>query len=357
MSAGEIKRPDPNDTGAGLAEAEFSLARIIAFISNDREQLRCTIHDRAKYNAKYKLREQPEVRGDAGHSRGSPPYPAGANEISSAQRTSAAPIPRPPPAKPGFDEAITVAPSPAQFRRRLGNVTLAAGLIMVALLGASRYRETLLRVVDTLKSEKSMPASRSAQNSAQSNADPAPTVPVATKRSALLPTNFGVYGVGDEKLFALNLLPSRAQDMRIALSPASATSKQPVLANGRVRFVVYLREAALSVQDRAEVRIIAKVARAISYDAVGKPIISTDSAWYIRNISFPYRLLPINENAEMFEIRPEDDKLELSPGRYGLVVKGQVYDFIIGGEMTDRRHCLERMTAANGMFVSECKNL
>jgi hypothetical protein len=164
MSAGEIKRPDPNDTDAGLAEAEFSLARIIAFISNDRDQLRRTIHDRAKYNAKYnakyKLREQPEARGDAGHSRRSPPCPAGANEMSSAQRT--APIPRPPPpAKPGFDDAITVVPSPAQFRRRLGNVTLAAGLIVIALLGANRYRETLLRVVDTLKSDKLMPASRS----------------------------------------------------------------------------------------------------------------------------------------------------------------------------------------------------
>jgi hypothetical protein len=337
MSAGEIKRPDPNDTDAGLAEAEFSLARIIAFISNDREQLRRTIHDRAKYNAKYnskyELREQPELRGDAGQSRRSPP------------------------AKPGFDEAITVAPSSARFRRRLGNVTLAAGLIVMAMLGANRYRETMLRGVDTPKIEKSMPASRSAQNPAQSNADPVSTVPVATTRSALLPTNFGVYGVGDEKLVALNLLPSRAQDLRIALSPAPATSNPPVLAHGRVRFVVYLREAALSVQDRAEVRIIAKVARAIAFDAAGKPVISTDDAWYIRNISFPYRLVPIEENAEMFEIRPEDDKLELSPGRYGLVVKAQVYDFIIGGEMMDRRHCLERMTAANGTFVSECKNL
>jgi hypothetical protein len=132
-------------------------------------------------------------------------------------------------------------------------------------------------------------------------------------------------------------------------------TKQPVLRDGNLKFIVYRREAALNIPERAEIRIIAKVAHSISYDAAGKPITTADEGWYIRNISFPYRVSPIKENAEMYEIQPESGGAALSPGRYGLVVKGQLYDFIVGGDVKDPRHCLERLTAANGTFVSECR--
>ncbi len=178
---------------------------------------------------------------------------------------------------------------------------------------------------------------------------------VAPAPSSLLPTSFGVYGVSDDKLFELNMLPSKAQDMRVAISPTVGISNQPKLPSGHVRFIVYRREAAQSIPERAEVRIIAKVVRAISFDAAGKQVTAADDGWYIRNISFPYRVAPIKENPEMFEIRAENDGAELSPGRYALVLKGQVYDFIIDGKTTDPKQCLERLTAANGTFVSECK--
>jgi hypothetical protein len=212
-----------------------------------------------------------------------------------------------------------------------------------------RYREAL--VAQIWKTDKPVSVASSAPTA------PEPAAPKPGASNPLLPTSFGVYAVSNDKLFELNLLPSKAADMRVAISPTTAITDQPVLASGRLKFVVYRREAALSIPERAEVRIIAKVTRAISFDAAGKPVNSADDGWYVRNISFPYRVAPVKENPEMFEIRAENDGTELSPGRYALVLKGQVYDFVVDGQVTDTRHCLERLVAANGTFVSECKKL
>jgi hypothetical protein len=41
-------------------------------------------------------------------------------------------------------------------------------------------------------------------------------------------------------------------------------------------------------------------------------------------------------------------------GRYGLVLKGQAYDFTVAGTITESVQCLERIRAAN--VYSDCKN-
>ncbi|MHC2335708.1 hypothetical protein [Bradyrhizobium sp. USDA 4454] len=56
----------------------------------------------------------------------------------------------------------------------------------------------------------------------------------------------------------------------------------------------------------------------------------------------------------MFEVRPRDDAA-LSPGRYALILKAQAYDLTVEGAVTDKRHCLQRKAAANGVFYSECE--
>jgi hypothetical protein len=56
----------------------------------------------------------------------------------------------------------------------------------------------------------------------------------------------------------------------------------------------------------------------------------------------------------MDEIASEDPEAELSSGRYALILKNQAYDFSIAGPLTDPRHCLERLTASNGTFFSQC---
>jgi hypothetical protein len=374
MSSGEIERVEPKgEDEVSSAEVEFALvlSRIIASVNSDPEQLRGTIYELARY----KLQEKLELTGNVEQKRKSLDALETAIqgvEAFSRKKEVISPLPqhqmlgnasfeRPSPelisrlerSTPRFDHGISVGPSTARrggqwtaIGRSIGVAAMLMGIIITI-----RYREAL--VAQIWKTDKPISVASSAPTA------PEPTAPKsgASNPSPLLPTSFGVYAVSSDKLFELNLLPSKAQDMRVAISPTVAITDQPVLANGRVKFIVYRREAALSIPERAEVRIIAKVTRAISFDAAGKPVNAADDGWYVRNISFPYRVSPIRENPEMFEIRAENDGAELSPGRYALVLKGQVYDFVVDGQVTDTRHCLERLAAANGTFVSECKKL
>lgn len=377
MSSGKVERAQPKDLEAGLTEVEFALvlSRIISSVTEDQEQLRHTIYDLARYKLKEQLRlagsaEQPQksinalevaIRGVEEFSQKKQEitparrYPSLEHAASGSERRSSQLISRSLSYTPQFDDVVTVVPSPVRNNEGRSTIVRMIGLIgiliaiLIAILSVLRYRETLL--VEISKINKPV----SVASSVPTVSEQALPRNVASAPSPLLPTSFGVYGVSDDKLFELNMLPSKAQDMRVSISATVGISNQPNLPNGRVRFIVYRREAALSIPERAEVRIIAKVTRATSFDANGKPVVAIDDGWYIRNISFPYRVAPIKENPEMFEIGPEDDTTELSPGRYALVLQGRIYDFVVHGETTDPRHCLERLTAANGGFVSECK--
>lgn len=373
MSSGEIERAQPKDLEQSLTEVEFALvlSRIISSVNEDQEQLRHTIYDLARYKLKDQLKlagssEQVQksinaleiaIRGVEEFSQKKQEiaparrYPSLQDAASGSERRSSELISRSLSYSPQFDDTATVAPLPARKSDRRSLIIRMIGLIgvLIAILSVIRYRETLLVEISKINKPVSVASSTPTV--------PAQAIPkiVAPTPSPLIPTSFGVYGASDDKLFELNMLPSKAQDIRVAISPTTGISNQPILPNGHVRFIVYRREAAQSIPERAEVRIIAKVVRAISFDAAGKQVSAAGDGWYIRNISFPYRVAPVAENPEMFEIRAENDA-ELSPGRYALVLKGQVYDFIIDGKTTDPRQCLERLTATNGTFVSECKN-
>jgi hypothetical protein len=178
----------------------------------------------------------------------------------------------------------------------------------------------------------------------------------AAAPSPLIPTSYGIHAVSGDRLYELEALPGRAPDIRVAISPAITTPSRTTLPDGHLRFIVFRRDSTTSAADRAEVRLIAKIARAIGFDGAGKPVDSKlDDTWVIRNISIPYRTAPSKDNPDMYEIQSENPDAALSPGRYALIVKGQSYDFSIAGTVTDPRHCLERLAATNGQFYSECK--
>jgi hypothetical protein len=184
-------------------------------------------------------------------------------------------------------------------------------------------------------------------------AAPAPPPP---PDDPLIPKAYGVYAVSGGKLFPLELLPGRAPDPRVAVSAAIPTPSKVVLPDPHIKFIVFRRDSAVSALDHAEVRIIAKVGQAMTFDPNGKPVISkgTDS-WVIRNISVPYQTAPVQARPDMYEVTGGDADKGLSPGRYGLVLKTEVYDFTVAGEITDSKHCLESLAAVNGSFYSECK--
>ena len=172
----------------------------------------------------------------------------------------------------------------------------------------------------------------------------------------VLPTDYGVYALIDDKSLAeLNATGVMAPDMRIAISPEFKKPDRPHLPNGRVKFIVFRRDAANVIPERVEVRVVAKIAREFSTDAAGKNLGGGDDVGVIRNFAYPFRVSPIPGKPEMYKLHTGDSGLELAPGHYVLSLGSQAYYFQVDGEITDPRQCLERVVAGNGTFYAPCK--
>ena len=231
--------------------------------------------------------------------------------------------------------------------------TAAMVVILVAILVAIQQREALQYLAHNLpKLEWKTAIEERSALSQPSN--PVVSAPPPPKSATLRPADYGVYAISNDALFDLSLLPGRPPDIRIAVSPPLTTPSRTILPNGHLRFIVFSRDLASSITDRPEVRIIAKVAREFSAEASGKKL--ADNAWVIRNISFPLRSSPVSDNPEMIELHSEDAALELTPGRYALVLKTLAYDFSVEGHVVDPRQCIERIVGSTGIFYSDCKN-
>ncbi len=171
-----------------------------------------------------------------------------------------------------------------------------------------------------------------------------------------LPSVYGVYAAGNGQLYELEALPGRVPDQKVFMSTAIKTPSRTMLPDGRIAFIVYRRDIATSAPDRVQVRVIARIMRAMSFNTAGQAnTASLDDQWTIRGNSYDLRVAPVSESAEMLMIRPEDSDFVFPSGRYGLVLKGQAYDFTVAGAITEGAQCLERIEAANGSFYSECR--
>jgi hypothetical protein len=171
-----------------------------------------------------------------------------------------------------------------------------------------------------------------------------------------LPTDYGVYALNDAKLSELNVLQEQVPDKRIAMSTPINQSSRTTLPDGKARFVVFRRDLVGSAPDRIEVRVVARVVRALTFDAKGKASFTPISdAWNIRNLSYEFRVRPISGNPEMLMVQAENPDFVLPAGRYVLALKNQGYDFTVAGKVTDPSQCLERTDAANGTFYSDCQ--
>ncbi|MFK4658752.1 hypothetical protein ABIF97_008686 [Bradyrhizobium japonicum] len=207
--------------------------------------------------------------------------------------------------------------------------------------------------------------SSQAQEIAQVSPKPETTITVAKPEmitpappppTRVLPTDYGIYALIDDKSLAeLNATGVMAPDMRIAISPEFKKPDRPHLPNGRVKFIVFRRDAANVIPERVEVRVVAKIAREFSTDAAGKNLGGGEDVGVIRNFAYPFRVSPIPGKPEMYELHTGDSGLELAPGHYVLSLGSQAYYFQVDGEITDPRQCLERVVAGNGTFYAPCK--
>ena len=84
-----------------------------------------------------------------------------------------------------------------------------------------------------------------------------------------LPTVYGVYAVNDGQLHELEPLAGRVPDERVFMSTPIRTPSRTTLADGRIAFIIYRRDAANSAPDRVTVRVIAKIMRSMTFATAG----------------------------------------------------------------------------------------
>jgi hypothetical protein len=186
-------------------------------------------------------------------------------------------------------------------------------------------------------------------------ARPAANQNLSESQTLPLPTSFGVYAISLGHLKQLEPLRVRIPDPRILIGPMITAPTAVRFPDGEVTFVVYRRDLMFDVPDKVSVRVLARVARATTFDGGTAVTKSEEPTWAVRSKSYELGVFPVEQNREMILVRPISAGFVLPAGRYALVFKGTAYDFAIDGEVTDPSQCIERVEAANGNFYSECK--
>ena len=361
------------DHGSNEVQLALVIARMIDTVEHNPDHLRQAVYDLARY----KLREQftsadeegiermqlaleAAIRGVEEFSRqqialGPPRLPTLEDGSGAARALPAADLDRPVRQR---RPAVSIDPAPARRGAPhpfspLVMRTIAVLLTVGGAAGVIQQKERLASWVQ----DRARPQEQAAV-SVQGRA-PIPTIAAAApspppKPNPLRPTDYGVYAIEGDSLTELQLLPARPPDIRVAVSPALRTPSHTMLSEKRPKFIVFRRDAATSISERAEVRVIASIAREFSAEVAGKRPEDGDS-WVIRNVTFPFRVSPLPDNPEMYELHSEDPALELTPGRYALVIKNQAYDFTVDGEVVDPKQCIERIVTTNGTFYADCK--
>lgn len=170
-----------------------------------------------------------------------------------------------------------------------------------------------------------------------------------------VPTEYGAYAVVDGRLVELEQLSLRVPDPRVAISATINNPSQTHLTASPHQFVIFRKDLLNSTPERASIRVIAQVVRALTFQPNGAPKSSNvEQSWVVRNNSYPMRVGPLADNPEMIVVRSELPDFRLPAGRYVLVLKGMGYDFTIEGPVTDPVHCLERTDALNAPIYTEC---
>jgi hypothetical protein len=381
MASGDLKSSDHDRLDPASAEVQFALviARMIDSVRNNPADMRQAIYDLARY----KLQEQftsadttyirrteraleNAIRGVEEFSKQHVSIPAMAPPPRGSAPDVATPAPHQlaPPAflqvrtRPHMQIDSKASNGSSKERRvRWPHLARAAPIIavFVGMLAIVQQREHLVALARNPPDLERQAASAQPRLPIQVANDPAPPPPPA-KPAALRPTEYGVYAAGNDSLVELQPLPGRSPDIRVAVSAALKVPSRTFLTNGHPKFIVFRRDVASNISDRAEVRIMAKVAREFSADVAGKKPRDGEDTWVIRNVSFPFQSSPVSDNPDMYELHSEDPGLELTPGRYALVLKNQSYDFSVEGQPVDPKQCIERIVASNGTYYSDCKS-
>lgn len=370
VNSRDLQEPNRDDASPTSSEVQFALviARMIETVKSDPELMRRAVYDLARH----KLQEQLGNSSPAEMKQAELALEAairGVEQFSREQIGLPPPSPVPqlaPPSVPARSlREIHPLPSGtnlefgsvAEWRRNPFWTVARRGAFVLLVTGAAttavHQRERLASLGKVVQNYGKQVAPEQALAPVTGGAS-LPSKHSTPEPNRLRPTDYGVYAVGDNSLTELQLLPGRPPDIRIAVSAAFKLPGKAILPTGHPKFIVFRRDVATNILERAEVRVIARIAREFSTEAAGKRL-GDDDVWVIRNFAYPFRISPAPDNSEMYELHSEDPGVELPPGNYALVLKNQAYYFSIDGDVIDPRQCIERVVATNGTFYAACR--
>jgi hypothetical protein len=177
-----------------------------------------------------------------------------------------------------------------------------------------------------------------------------------TRASGLpLPSTYGVYAVSNGQLSELQALPIRAPDPRVQLSAEINKPSSTRLPDGKIVFVLFRRGLLNNAPQKVAIRVVARVASALTFSSGKAAAVKPDASWHIRGNSYEFQVSPLNENREMVAVRPGDPDFGFPSGRYALVFEGLAYDFTVDGPITAAAQCLESFEAVSGPVFTECR--
>jgi hypothetical protein len=240
-------------------------------------------------------------------------------------------------------------------KRRQADASFGLQLVVAAVIGIAIYVATLIGLENG--------PGRLSPTAQIQEASATPTLPVSAKARGAgaealgfpLPRVYGVYAASEGKLYELDPLPLKVPDARVAISAMISTASQVTIPQGNLQFVIFRRDLVSSAPTEVFVRVVARVARELKFNAGGPPTTTNiDGEWAVRSKQYVFRVAPLGDSPEMVTLHPADPQNALSPGRYALVLAGKGYDFTIEGQATDAAQCLERTNVIGGIVYSEC---
>jgi hypothetical protein len=178
--------------------------------------------------------------------------------------------------------------------------------------------------------------------------------PTRTASGLPLPSSYGVYAVSNGALSPLATLPIKAPDPRVMLSAEISKPSTTMLPDGKIAFVVFRRDLLNNAPQKASVRVVARVSRAMTFSNGKAMSVDVQGTWRIRSNSYEFSVAPLPEDREMISLRPVAPDFVFPAGRYALVLDGSAYDFTVEGVIKDPIQCLESVAAVTGAVYAEC---
>ena len=169
-----------------------------------------------------------------------------------------------------------------------------------------------------------------------------------------VPTSFGIYALGNDKLTELHPLPIGIPDPRVALSAEIKQPSTTEITDTNPAFILFRRDLLNNAPQTVALRVVARVVRETKIVNAKAMATKIDGTWRIRNVSRELKVSPVPGQPEMVIARAADNA-PLDAGRYALVLNRVGYDFTIAGPEKSLEFCLEGFETANGSIYNPCR--